>query len=145
MDSPLLRHFGGFAVEFARDGLGVARAAIGGADTHRLFPKSSRYFFAIAVNVLPPVALADAVLRRVLAGRWHEWSRVLLQPVRNFSLRVHIHHDAAAKVRRHVCHQFLPCDGRQHAGRVGVVADRALLRIRRECRDGNADLGLRQS
>jgi D-serine deaminase-like pyridoxal phosphate-dependent protein len=70
-----------FAVEFARDGLGVARAAIGGADTHRLFPKSSRYFFAIAVNALPPVTLRDAVLRRVLGRRWRERACVLLQPI----------------------------------------------------------------
>ena len=143
MDSPLFGHFGGFAIKFAHDGLGMTGAAIGGAHTHRLFPKSSRYFFAIAVNVLPPVALGDAVLRRVLAGCRCERACVLLQPVGNLVLGDYIDHHTAAEVRGHVFHQFLPSNGWQHAGRVGVVADRALLRVRRECWDGCADLGLR--
>ena len=81
MDSPLFGHFGGFAVEFPHDGLGMTGAAIGSAHAHGFLPKRSRYFFALAVNVLPPVALGDAVLRRVLDRRWRERACVLLQPI----------------------------------------------------------------
>ena len=78
MDSSLFRYFGGFAVEFAHDGLGMTSAAIGGAHTHGFLPKRGWYFFAVAVDFLPPIALGDAVLRWVLGGCWRERARVLL-------------------------------------------------------------------
>jgi hypothetical protein len=92
-------------------GLGMASTAMGGTDTHGLLPKSSRDFFALAMDVLPPIALADAVLRRVLRGRWRKRACVVLQPISYLFLRIYIDHDTAAEMRGHVCHQLLPCRG----------------------------------